>query len=109
MLLIALAFLAGPDLLHEGPHVTVAAATAAEREHRATDDLDTTESVTDHLALTRRRVPGLPASQQQGSTATGSARLAAALLPTPPGPAVDGHLWRHLTGCSPESLQVFRC
>ncbi|GAA4630679.1 hypothetical protein GCM10023196_056970 [Actinoallomurus vinaceus] len=111
LLLIALAFLGGPDLLHEHPPSAKATATSAvERDNRAGEDLDSPVSVSEHLALGRRRMPGLPPSQDNTRPAAvtghaGADRLGAG----PSGSIADGHLTHGSSGCSPESLQVFRC
>ncbi|MCO6009075.1 hypothetical protein NE236_29285 [Actinoallomurus purpureus] len=111
VLLIALAFLGGPDLLTGHSHTPAAAATsAAERDHRAGDELDSPDSVTEHLTLGRRRVPGLPPSQNtRAAAATGHNGVATDLARGSAGSITDRHPVRHRTGCSPESLQVFRC
>lgn len=111
LLLVALAFLGGPDLLTDhSPGPAAAATSAAERDHRAGEELDSPDSVAEHLALNRRRVPGLPPSQDtRPATAIGSAGIVTDPAPGPAGSITDRRLARHLHGCRPETLQVFRC
>ena len=112
MLLIALAFLGGPDLLTDHSHTPMAAATAAaERDHRAGEELDSPDSAIEHLTLGRRRVPGLPPSSQDDRAAApiGQAGVAADPASGPAGPITGGHAERQPSASSPESLQVFRC
>jgi hypothetical protein len=110
-LLIALAFLGGPDLLTDhSPTPAAAAASAAERDHRVGEELDSPGSVTEHLTLGRRRVPSLPPSQDTRlATAIGSAGTVTGPAPGSTGSIIDLRLAGHLRECRPETLQVFRC
>jgi hypothetical protein len=111
VLLIAMAFLGGPDPLtgHSRP-AQAAATSAVERDNRVGDDLDPPGSVTEHLVLGRRRVPGLPPSQQTdtvpaaGQTGAGPAPVTAAA-----GSITGRDRARRLPDRTPASLQVFRC
>jgi hypothetical protein len=110
VLLIALVFLGGPDILHDKPHAKIAAAkSAAERQHRAGDDVESQHSTPEHTKLIRSRISALPPSRQSHAMPAQSAGAGALLTPRPSGSVADGHPWRHLTICSPETLQVFRC
>lgn len=111
MLLIALAFLGAPDLLTDHSQIpTTVGAAAAECDHRAGDELDSPDSMIEHLMVGRRRVPGLPPSPRDDRAAapTGQAGIAACPASRSVGPITDGHAKRRLSAPSPESLQVFR-
>ncbi|GAA0359676.1 hypothetical protein GCM10010151_56810 [Actinoallomurus spadix] len=112
MLLIALAFLGGPDLLTSGhsPVPASAASSATERDNRAGEEPVGSASVTAHLMPGRRRIPGLPPDHESRSVlTTGQTGVTAAPPPGPAGALLDRDLTRHPLGSTPESLQVFRC
>jgi hypothetical protein len=110
VLLITLAFLGGPDILHDKPHAKIAAAkSAAERQSPTGDDAGSQHSTAEHTKLIISRVSALPRPQQSHAVPAQPVGVATLLVPTSSGAVADGHPWRHLTICSPETLQVFRC
>ncbi|MEV5707358.1 hypothetical protein [Actinoallomurus sp. NPDC052274] len=109
VLLIALAFLGGPDLLTEHSPARAVAASAAERDNRVGEESGSPASVIEHLTLGRRRMPGLP--PDQGTRPAAAIGHTGGLTDRALGSAgaAGRRLARRDTRCSPASLQVFRC
>lgn len=111
VLLIAVAFLSGPDLLNDRPTATTAAAaSAADRDQRTGDELDPPSWSSDRLLLSRRRLPGLPPSPQSHDAMTRHAPATSGAGTAARSRAVAaGRIPHHRDTRSPETLQVFRC
>jgi hypothetical protein len=114
VLLIALAFIGGPDMLNTTPPTAqvkiTSAETAGERDPRVRDDADAQRWAAHRAAPHRHWLPALlPLSSQSHVPAmVRVAAMPAVPKPTPATGAGDRR-WRHFGACSPESLQIFRC
>ncbi|MCO5974773.1 hypothetical protein [Actinoallomurus soli] len=110
VLLIALAFLGGPDLLTAGHAQAPAAAatSAAGQDDLAGEESADPASVTAHVALGRRRMPGLPPDQDTRQAAPTAGMAAGPAAGSAVATSDRGLAWHPLER-TPASLQVFRC
>ena len=114
VLLIALAFIGGPDMIDTTPPMAQVKITSAEiadeRDPRVHDDADAQHWAAHRAARHRRWLPALRPSSSQ-SHAPAMVRVATMPAAPKPRPATGAgdRRWRHFGACSPESLQIFRC
>jgi hypothetical protein len=112
VLLIALAFTGGPDVIDTSPpgsRTTIASGEIAEkREPQVRDDADTGHRISDRAAPLRLRMLALPPSSQTAAPIPARGATLAVSTVAPP-TIVEGGRRPHLGACTPEALQIFRC
>lgn len=113
LLLIALAFIGGPDALDTTPPAAqskVAAGEIAEKRdpQPRDDDVDVKHQIADLGVPGHLRLTALPPTSQTAAPVPvrGTTQAAPEVAPTTVG-EVDRR--PHLGACSPEALQIFRC